>query len=580
MPDEFFLYIKSLIGSVTYVANIVFWLNTSYFSPSVDEMPLIHLWSLAVEEQFYLLFPLAMYLAFRLMKGQIIFLCLFFTVSSLIIADYSSVNHPVANFYLLPTRLFEFGFGALCAIFSLRGFVLRHSAGAILGLSAIGVAVIAFDASTRHPSFITLLPVLGTCAVILSHSPRNIVTRLLSLKPFVFIGLISYSLYLWHQPIFAFSRIRFEMENPLQFLGPILLSIALSVMSWRFVEQPFRHNPILMRSWVFGCVISVTALSLIAASAVLQGDRIIKTRLPHDVLAVFEEEGRPVFGAECHWQPGRPLLNILSTCSFGLGENRMLVVGDSHAGTLVQGFSEAVVTHPRLSITSVHAQGCPPVPGLHRLDGNSQACDLLMQQIFSPETLASFSTVIMVARWSLYYEGAGFDNSEGGRENTRFAPVDTRPYRIAQFPAQDDDERKARVGNQIRDHIQGLLDAGFTIVFVEAVPEVGWDVPRRAARHLLFHDYRLNRLSTPMTAYQARISGYQSEIDDIVHPRFIRVLTGGLFCGRADAPNRCMAIEDSTLLYSDTNHLNIHGAHRVVEKVLENLEALQNENLE
>lgn len=575
LPDEFSLYAKSLIGSTAYVANLIFWKSTDYFSPGIAEMPLIHIWSLAVEEQFYLFFPPAIYVAFRFARQKTVPLALIVTLASLVLADYGSRHYPVATFYLLPTRVWEFGVGTLCAIATMRGFVVRSSAGSLAGLAAISFAAISFDETTRHPSYLTLLPVLGAGLIILSHGPRNLGSRLLSLPLLVFIGLVSYSLYLWHQPVFAFARIRIGTQGPLELTLLIPLVFALAVLTWHFVERPFRHNATLMRPRRFCGVALPVALALIAAGLVFLSGWTMQTRLPESVMSIFQDEGRTEMGANCHWQPGRPLDHILRTCVFGSGGDRILVVGDSHAGTLVTAFSEAIASWPGLSITEVHAAGCAPIRGLYRLDGNSQSCHVLTDELLSEETLLPYSTVVMVARWSLYYEGTGFDNGEGGVENTKFAPVDTHPYRISRFPMSDDSQRKARVGHRIRDEIQTLLDAGKTVVFVEAVPEVGWDVSRLAARHVLFNDVRLDTLSTPQEAYHARIRGYQNQIDAISHPRFVRVPTGTLFCDLATAPDRCIAIQDGNLLYSDTNHLNLFGARRLVGLVLRSHEQMK-----
>ena len=256
LPYELEFLGRSLIAVVFFVSNILFWQESSYFAASAEFNPLLHTWSLGVEEQYYILFPIFLWMVWRWRKKSVVPLIGLLTVLSFGLAEYLSTEMPSANFYLLPTRAWELLAGSLAALYLLhRPTLTGHLADAvgILGLAGILVSIFAYDAATRFPSAWTLVPVLGTVGILVSASPQTWVGKLLSYRPFVGIGLISYSAYLWHQPLFAFARILDTEQHPStwEMLLLALLSLILAWLSWRFVEQPFRRKEAFTRKRIF-----------------------------------------------------------------------------------------------------------------------------------------------------------------------------------------------------------------------------------------------------------------------------------------------------------------------------------------
>ena len=265
LSDFFF----SLAAVSTFSSNILFWIESGYFAPASELMPLLHTWSLAVEEQYYVLFPLLLIVAWRCGRRWLFYLLLVIGSGSLMLSQWGAIHHPSANFYLLPTRLWELLLGSLLAFHSTkpapvpghRGHpsMLNQCLGAF-GLGLILYAIFYFDDQTPFPSLYTLVPTLGTALILLFASGDTLVGKLLSRKLLVGIGLISYSAYLWHQPLFAFARIR-SIEEP----GPSLLSLlgltslALAFLSWRYVEQPFRDRKKFSRRKLFSIAGIATA---------------------------------------------------------------------------------------------------------------------------------------------------------------------------------------------------------------------------------------------------------------------------------------------------------------------------------
>ncbi len=250
LPDEFEGFTHALISVLAFGSNIYFWQTTDYFSRAAEENPLLHTWSLGVEEQYYMLFPLGLLLLWRLGPRGALAGILAGTLASLALAEYAVHRWPVPAFFLLPTRAWELGLGSLAAFYlSRRGLVRVEGrfagAAAALGLAMILASVGLYDVETPFPSLYALLPTLGTVLVVLFAAPGALAGRLLAWRPVVFVGLISYSAYLWHQPLFAFARLAsFRQPGDRLMLALALLSLLLAALTWRYVERPFRDRTV------------------------------------------------------------------------------------------------------------------------------------------------------------------------------------------------------------------------------------------------------------------------------------------------------------------------------------------------
>ena len=238
---------QSLIAVSTFSSNILFWSESGYFDTAAELKPLLHTWSLAVEEQYYILFPIFLILTWPLGIKWILILLLIVFFTSLGVAQWGAYNSPSAAFFLLPTRGWELLIGVFAAIYlknnaHLKSYSLNQVL-SLLGFGMIVYSIIAFDKTTPFPSLYALIPTVGTGLLILCSVPKTLIHKLLSMKFISGIGLISYSAYLWHQPLLAFARHRFLGEiSDLILISLCLISMVLGWFSWKFIEAPFRNK--------------------------------------------------------------------------------------------------------------------------------------------------------------------------------------------------------------------------------------------------------------------------------------------------------------------------------------------------
>jgi peptidoglycan/LPS O-acetylase OafA/YrhL len=325
LPDEGADFFRATIAVLLFVSNFWMWQHSGYFQPSSDTNPLMHTWSLAVEEQYYLLFPLLLLWLWRFGPRALATAVVLLVGASLGLAEIGWRVAPETSFFLLPTRAWELGVGSLTALAMFRNTAALPGwlaeLGAAAGLVAILVAVAAFGPATPFPGLFALLPVLGAAAFIRCAGQGTLAGRLLGLPPLRLVGLISYSAYLWHQPLFAFARIGLESPGRWQMLALAFLSLVLAALSWRFVEQPFR-DPARIR---VPARLAAASAGLLAAALVLPGMDRPAASFPQRTreLMVPQDERNAYVLA--------PYAQAKDAGFVGRGGRKVLVVGDSHA---------------------------------------------------------------------------------------------------------------------------------------------------------------------------------------------------------------------------------------------------------
>ena len=246
LPDPLENFGQSLVATTLSANNILLFLTSGYWDLASEFKPILHTWSLGIEEQFYILFPVFLIAIWHLGKGVVLLSITLLLIASLALSEWLSRGSPDAAFFLLHTRAWELFAGSLAAFTVQKNGVQKNDTLAILGLSAIIFSIFFYDESTPFPSVYALVPVLGVILLVLYAHKETLVAKLLSYKVFVGIGLVSYSMYLWHQPIFAFTKIYNKIEpGLLTNLVLITCTFFIAYFSWKYIEKPFRNKSII-----------------------------------------------------------------------------------------------------------------------------------------------------------------------------------------------------------------------------------------------------------------------------------------------------------------------------------------------
>lgn len=274
LPVRFKDLSNSALAALLFSSNIFFWKTTGYFAGPAELKPLLHIWSLAVEEQSYIVFPVILLFVVRFFRTRAMQVMLLIILISLFFSIWAATRKPTFTFYMLPTRAWELSLGGLVAVGGLEAKMVRVSQGVkhVMSLSGLAFIVLGFlwlDTTKPFPAWNAIWPCLGSFLIILAGQ-QAVVSRVLALKPVVYTGLISYCLYLWHWPIIVYSRMFFNFAPGIREGVIIGLTFSLAVASRYLIESPFRYRlAVLFPTSIFTA--SVAGLVLMAAGTLYKG---------------------------------------------------------------------------------------------------------------------------------------------------------------------------------------------------------------------------------------------------------------------------------------------------------------------
>jgi peptidoglycan/LPS O-acetylase OafA/YrhL len=550
LPHQLMDFSKSLIAVSLFLSNVLFWRQDDYFAAASDEKPLLHTWSLAIEEQYYLLFPICLMLLWRYGKAKIGIVFAALILVSLLISEWGWRNYSSANFYLAPSRIWELLCGSLVAIFINRNGAKVSNVVSLVGLAMILIAVFLYSNDTPHPSIYTLIPVLGTALVLMYGNRGSLVATLLYFPPLVGLGLISYSAYLWHQPLFAFARLASLNHPPdLTMLALIIISIALAFLSWKYVEQPFRNKYVVSRAGVV--IFSLVGVSVLLLTGVLglATNGLSSIRFDADELSRYDKS------------------TLKSYEKNFLGDKNVdptwMVLGDSHANSFQSALDKLFSEYSKSAVVET-INGCPPARNLWRLDKNfGNRCDDKFAKALTRIDDLGITSIFISARYALYLNSDRFNNEEGGIEfgSTPRVMFDQIQYRPAH---RDDVARHQAIMQEMINFVTTLSVRGISVYVVESIPEVGWHVPKA----LFLSGNSGKDISTSLQVHKQRVMVLLPFYERLRELGNVTLLnTSEVFCDRL----RCKASQNRVPLYYDSNHPSVFGAELLINSFAEKM---------
>ena len=568
LPSQMKDFSQSLVAVSLFASNILFWRESGYFAAAAEEKPLLHTWSLAVEEQYYVLFPLFLMFAWHFGRNRVFWMIVVMATISLLLSEWGWRNKPTPNFYLAPTRAWELFAGSIAAFVVQKQGVQKNDLLALTGLVAIVFSIFFYDDATPFPSIYALVPVLGVVLLVLYAHKDTFAAKLLGRRSFVGIGLISYSAYLWHQPLFAFARIR-TIEPPSLLLMSLLslTSLVLAYFSWRYVERPFRNRHWLSRFQILvSSVLLLVSFSMVGLVGHINNG--FPSRIDSSLLSSIEQvqdTELTLRGIGCHLAGDLPG-SLPNGCGVNLdrGDIDVLFIGDSHLDAiglqLLNRFGALDKSAYALSYS-----GCVPISDLTRADmGKSFQCVEYNKVVRNFAHTNNVGTIVLVGRFPLYLLGERYDNGEGGVETG--GPVVTH-LNVTELHSESKNSvtRIENVLEQYRSDIEDLTK-NFNVVVFTPTPEVGWNVPNYYMKRITFsseenHDEIV--ITHSYQRYLERSRLFNDMLDSITSGNLYVYDISRVFCSENDG--RCIANIGESLLYRDDDHLSYVAANIVAD---------------
>jgi len=523
-PAQLKQYGQSVASVALFSSNLLFWQQSGYFDVAAELKPLLHTWSLAVEEQFYLLFPLLLLALQRFGKRLQVGLLLSLAAGSLTYSQIGAISNWASNFYLLPSRAWELSLGVVLALVSASES--RSSSGLMrqvvssCALAALILSLVFLTKEDALPGVLSLIPVLSTGALLWSSGPGTLAYRLLTLRPMTTVGLMSYSIYLWHQPLFALARHATRSDlNQVSVICLLIATFLLSSITYRMVERPFRDRSWLPRARIFslGALLTATFLTFGVVAQVSGGDLPGKAgavERENQLRAMTASRTPPRGGSPCHWVARTPVESYLEGWNCGVGSDPglrrlpVIVVGDSHASVLAGAF-----LWNGLSVARVSGSGCSLLPPEGR---NYPECAAILDLAVNEVATQEIQTVYLANRY------------DDGELTTRFLELT----------------------------IDFWLEVVDDVILMAPVPEF----PTAHATYV-------NTGEIELEADFTSADRFMSIVQTMNLPESVTVVdTTRLLCG---AERECRLIDGDELLWANADHLSGHGAERLGDSMID-----------
>lgn len=558
LPQENILdFSKSTLSVITFLSNYYFLSGTGYFATASELKPLLHTWSLAVEEQFYIIFPVSLMLIWSLGLRWVSFILFITLFASFGLAYWGAQNWPVAAFFILPTRIWELLTGSLIAIYlykknagKYKSFKYQNSL-SIIGFLMIFYSVFFIDENSNIPGPPALVSVLGTALIIVYANQNTLVHYLLSRRVLVGIGLISYSAYLWHQPLMVFVRHRHLTEPSVWLmLFLCLATLAAGYVSWRFIEKPFRNNQSVSRNRFF----TIFALSSILVMC-FGLSSILNNGFPSRFQNINTQELDTLFAANHGLSIScSGTYTEADECSFGDGPAELLLWGDSYAMHLAQALKTG---DQKINFRQHTLSSCRPIFGIsvrtktekwqrRCLNQNRKVLDWVKQN-------PSVKFAILGSPFTFGNKIVDTNMQETGSERENLIP-------------------------HFKETVNTLLENGVKPIFVAPPPQTHFDIGSCVKKAILY-DVSSKDCSFQKAEVLPVVLAAYSLLEQV--KKFAPVLElEPYICSQGT----CHAVLENHSIYRDSGHLSKQGSaylgekHNIVGKAINMIEHFEYEN--
>lgn len=555
-PGQLDKFFESMVAVALFVSNLYFRSNINYFGASTETLPLVHAWSLSVEEQFYVVYPLLLLIVWRWRRASLSWLLVSFALVSLAACLWLETREPTLNFFSAPTRAWELLLGALIALERDKLLASRWGGAAwrevwsVVGLALILWAVFLYDSGTPFPGRFAVPPVLGSALVLCFCSPGTYLGRVLASRAFVAVGLMSYSAYLWHQPIFAFA-LSASIGHPTKAVYVVLIALtaALSYLSWRYVERPFRQPARVSRTRVFRLSLAATVafVSIGVTGHVFRG---FSGRFDRTAIELAASSRPSPKRSACHSESYKSL-NPGQACRYFEGETTWAVLGDSHGVELAYALAEEL-RPARQSLLHLTSSRCPPA---FTFEADEVGCSRWLREAVA--VLAkdgAIRNVVLVYRHGYYLFG-------GQLPTYPVPPTAAPPILRTRTP----EAARAAYWSSFHELARALKAAGKVVYVVDPIPELGASIDRVIYSPGLLGLSAAELRSSTMSYYEQRNRAVLPMLQaPLLPPGTIRVRSSEAVCDS----KRCFAIIGGRSMYFDDNHLSVEGARRLARLIL------------
>ena len=538
LPNDFSQLAKHILSSINFFSNFTYYKESGYFDTTSHNKALLHTWSLSVEWQFYLIFPIIMTILYKInsSKKLIFSLLLIGTILSFLASIYITHRSSSAGFFLLPTRAWEMLVGGLIYFYSISNKTIKFSKTLeFTGFLIIFFSLIFFDSNTLWPSYNALVPVLGTSLILITSQQNSLFTKP---KIFQWLGNSSYSIYLWHWPIVFYLYYYNYLDNILLITIGIILSVLMGYLSFKYVENPtrkyFSKNDSLKNYVIW--IISISFLSTISIFIYINDG--FKKRFEEKIISALETVNNiNPRRAECLVFPGQ----ALSSCTYGSGPTRLLVVGDSHANAMINGIEKALPIYT--SLISWNFSGCPAVEGLKKTSNPSDKCgELITETIKKINQYPNDVPVLIVNRTNTLFGGA--PEQENINKPIRYI---TKPY------SHYDEKYHTEMVNAYVNTLCKFAQ-NHKVYVTRPTPEAPYSVPHTLAKLLMQNqDQTKQELNITYKDYMTR-SKFAWAAQDIAKNKCgINIIDlSEAFCDG----NKCSFIKNDKPLFLDDDHMS------------------------